>query len=280
MKQKFFLALLTFGLLFVIFSIKANSASAATLGAEFSNRDGPIGLTVYYRFWNGGAPVTQSYEEAYVAAGSAQSRFKIVASANGPSVQWYTDCADPNTNLAQWADGVWGVSLKIHAENPCGEPQITTISCPAPGNILTFSWQMTGRAAGLPYNVDKYHLFRSAFPDTSPNESNNYIGEVPSTQTSVSWSGMTSGQTYYVRVSAAPPSVPPNDAPNDAGWSSPAYGQVTCGSATAPPQPTDLFRTVPSCSDSLYQGNFSWNISGTVTKTEFRLNGSTFGYWP
>src|SRR3989344_2626766 len=100
MKQKFFLALLTLGLLFVIFSIKAASASAATLGAEFKNQPGFIGLTVYYRFHNKFGPIAPQWYSADVAAGSVQSRFDSNPDVNQPFyVEWYTDCADPISNL-------------------------------------------------------------------------------------------------------------------------------------------------------------------------------------
>lgn len=273
MKQKLFLALITFGLLFVIFSIKANSASAATLGAEFKNQAGFIGLTVYYRFWNGGAPTTPTYATAYVEAGSVQSRFTTVGVANNPSVEWYTDCADPNTTLTQWANNFWGVSVKVHAENPCGEPVITTISCTgSPSATLTFSWQMTGRAAGLPYNVERYHFFRSQAPDSNPDD--NYTNDPLVTSASSgtkSWSGLTPGATYYVRISAAPPPVSvPNDVVGDEGWSDPrqgGYSSTACQSASVPQAPINLSVTdVPDCSnDTYYSGvDLAFKVSGAT----------------
>ena len=291
MKQKFFLALLTFGLLFVIFSIKANSASAATLGAEFKNQEGFIGLTVTYRFYNSGVPT--AWATAYVEAGSVQTRFTTVGVASNPSVEWYTDCADPTTNLEQWTGTFWGVSLKVHAENPCGEPVITSISCPTPGNTLTFSWQMTGRAAGLPYNVANYALFFAESTNQSVID-NNYWTSVPSTQTSASRGSLLPGHTYGVRVSAVPPAVPPNDAPNDEGWSDPrqgGYSSTTCQSSSAPgPPTTQAPQNVPACSDTLYGGssdnggnapniNHTWTIPANTTNIswQFFKNGTLIG---
>src|SRR3990167_3011599 len=190
MKLKIFLGIFVAVFAFTFFSWKADSAHAAVqLGVEFSNREGFIPLKVYYYFewasssngpWNRLTPASGELDTPQIAAGSAipvwasdsinHSNYRVI---------WRTYCADPATSLYPIVrrPGPYLALPRIHAENPCGEPVITTIQCPSPGTTLSFSWKMAGRAAGLPYSVSQYHLFRSQAPDTNPD--NNYIGPVP-----------------------------------------------------------------------------------------------------
>src|SRR3989344_1103956 len=189
MKKVLLAVVLVIGV-YILASIKAESAYATVLyGAIFKNSDGQVPLTVYYRIQDASGYVTLSNGQTtswspqigagqqYAMADQSNTGFTGQGSY---TLTWWTDCADPDvpalyaslagqTGVAYWGNGSYANGLKVHAENPCGEPVITTTSgTGSPTCTLTFSWQMTGRAAGLPYNVERYHFFRSQAPDTNP----------------------------------------------------------------------------------------------------------------
>src|SRR3989344_3031628 len=212
LKKILFISLFFLVALFIA-SAKADAVEAgqAILTVKFQN-DGAIGLTVYYNFRDGGGQEF-GYSSVWVPANASRTIWDTDEPVNQPYyVSWATDCDDPPVRQ-QGGDedafpdvSVYWATQYVTPTNSCGEPQITTISCPSPGTALTFSWQMYGRAAGLPYNVDKYVLIREtdANPDGSAGD---YVTEVSASQTSVSWSGMTPGVRYYVRVNAKPPNI-------------------------------------------------------------------------
>src|SRR3990167_5107269 len=292
LKKILFISLFFLVALFIA-SAKADAVEAgqAILTVKFQN-DGAIGLTVYYNFRDGGGQEF-GYSSVWVPANASRTIWDTDEPVNQPYyVSWATDCDDPPVRQ-QGGDedafpdvSVYWATQYVTPTNSCGEPQITTISCPSPGTALSFSWQMYGRAAGLPYNVDKYVLIRAtdANPDGSAGD---YVTEVSASQTSVSWSGMTPGVRYYVRVNAKPPSPYQNN------WSSPAYSNTTCQSAVAPPAPTTLrVYNLPSCSDTNYGGSvnnsgnppnikLTFNVSAaTAAQLKFYKNGSITGGTP
>ena len=287
MAKKIFLVLIFSAGLFLVASLSKSDVSAQAVTvfvtAKFTN-NGNIPLTVWYAYrnkngyfygtpwcWVEAVPGCDNPKSVSVPAYSTVYGADVQDTTNaGPpySVWWATSCTDPHTdaNLTQNV-GVDYLRYTASADVTCrttnGEPAITSISCPTPGNTLSFSWQMTG---GGPYNVGSYYTFWSQAPDTNP-DGNNTDGPWPSSQTSVIMGSRTPGATYYVRVSAVSP---------QGEWSSPAYSSTTCQSAVAPPAPTNPQKyNVPACSDTNYGGSGNNGGNPPNIKLTFNVTGAT-----
>src|SRR3989344_4026566 len=307
------IAVLTFvlaGIALASFAPKVEAAGTAYLAVPFKN-NGNIPVTVSYYFQDGGNKRIPSSGNYSVAVSGSQTRLGTGTDSTivePYKVFWWTNCTPDPVNVQKGADydalpdiNVYWGDQDVTCPDVGGEPTVTA-SCPTPGNQLSLSWNLSGSG---PYNVQKYHLFRSQSPDANPDD--NYIETINSSSSSglKVWSGMTSGKTYYVRVSAE--SLPGWLSPTTYGttWSSPAYSSTACQSAAVPPAPTNLRVTgIPSCSDDTYYSgvNLSFNVSGATaailqlygngvfetqfrweatggapTKTEFNLSGFESG---
>src|SRR3989344_975401 len=158
MKKVLLVAALIFSAYFLA-SIKAEAAYAIEIryGAIFKNGSGQVPVTVYYRISDLNGYVTLFNGQTTNSTpqiGSGQSYAMVdwsTGNFNRPyTLTWWTDCADPNVPAAYQdivgqvgvvtfgSDGSYANGLKVHAENPCGEPVINSISCPTPGTSLTF----------------------------------------------------------------------------------------------------------------------------------------------
>src|SRR3989344_2535050 len=269
------IAVLTFvlaGIALASFAPKVEAAGTAYLAVPFKN-NGNIPVTVSYYFQDGGNQRIPSSGNYSVAVSGSQTRLGTGTDSTivePYKVFWWTNCTPDPVNVQKGADydalpdiNVYWGDQDVTCPDVGGEPTVTA-SCPTPGNQLSLSWNLSGSG---PYNVQKYHLFRSQSPDANPDD--NYIETINSSSSSglKVWSGMTSGKTYYVRVSAE--SLPGWLSPTTYGttWSSPAYSSTACQSAAVPPAPTNLRVTgIPSCSDDTYYSgvNLSFNVSGAT----------------
>lgn len=273
--KKILLVFAFFVFIFIGISLSAKSAEAVdTIHAPRFRNNGSLSLSVWYYIkdnnqntisYTSGAS-TRTFGPLSPGATFQDSPTEAGGAFNPDyALTWWTECIDPQVNGVVGATDVVNLVyypsstgyIDIGATTPCGEPQITSITCDTSGN-LSYSWQMTGRASGI-YNVGSYALFRSQSPDTDPN--NNYIESISTSSSSGSktWSGLSGGSTYYVRVSAVSP---------QGQYSSPAYSNVVCGSNTPPPEPTKN-PVSQVCNGTNVDVTFSW---GAVTgASNYRL---------
>jgi len=283
-----YLLSIVFGLFILLFigslrSTDAGHFGGALIQGSFQNNGNIVPTITYYITQGSGEKVTGFPNPSVVVPASSSVGFlHIDASLAQPyTLTWWSNCVpDPAVKAIDTSLDVTsgGHSYKLFqfptqdvtCPNVGGEPIISGPSCPSPGNTLTFSWNLSG--AG-PYNVAKYHLFRSQLPDNSPDD--NFIQTINSTASSggISWGGMTPGATYYVRVSAE--SLPGRINPNSfvSTWSAPDYEVITCSGPPGPPLPPQNPRNegLPLCPNSTVGSDNAF--SNVLTK--FNVSGAT-----
>lgn len=194
-----------------------------------------------------------------------------------PKILWWTQCHDPFENPEKIFQGVHAMLFRtdvtfsggdnlgvVPATDPSGSScPVGGPAPPAPTNFTGSCSGTTGSNSWSPSSGASSYVIINGI--TNPPENGSYTSQNTS-GTSVNWTGLSPGTTYYQRVNAVSSSGK---------WSSPVYTSFTCAQPPpgAPSLNSPIDNTVVGSCPFDGTVTFSWNLGANATTHELHLDG-------